>query len=268
MKNIIKAALLTSLALSLPAQAHDFWIHPESFEISAPEKLDVALRIGHTEDQSDWPANPARIINFFSLSRNGITDQQNAITETTDSKTYPIKLSGEGTHVLVIQSNHAVSKLPADKFNAYVDEEGIFPIKLDRIRRSASSEEGREKYSRRGKSIVQVGELHPDDYFVTRPLGLTLEITPMQHPAKLEDDDPVKVQVRYRGAPISNAMIHVVSLDGQDAPDPLKTDKNGYASAKLQSGEWMFHTIWSSPLPEGGDVDYDTTFSSLSFRRP
>lgn len=264
----ISVCFVVALLCGGLAHAHDFWLEPEAFTQESIGEANVAVRIGHAEDLDDWPATPARIVALTSLGPDGIADQQAVISKALGNTEFPLFLGESGEHIVAITTTHAVSELEAEKFNAYVEEEGISPIRDHRAARGLTDNSGREIYSRRGKSIVQVGPLSDDAAsYITRPLGLTLEITPHINPARLKAGEPLGVSVHYRGAPVTGATIHVVDL-GLGAVDhaALVTDKNGHASLpRPESGRWMLHTVWSARILGNAAADYDTTFSSLSF---
>jgi len=62
--------------------------------------------------------------------------------------------------------------------------------------------DGREIYSRRGKALVQIGDVGTDTDYVTQPLGLTLEIVPVENPYSLAPNSPMTSKIYYRGLPM------------------------------------------------------------------
>ena len=77
--------------------------------------------------------------------------------------------------MLAIHSAHAVSDLPAVRFNEYLKEEGLVPAQRLRAQAGRTNAPGREIYSRRAKALVQVGAPIDNQRHVTQPIGLTLE---------------------------------------------------------------------------------------------
>jgi len=267
---IRKSVFLFAAALALPAAgwAHDFWLAPEAYAVGSPQIVNVSVMIGHPEDRLSWPVAPHRIVSLRTLGPDGIRDQQAAVLEYKASKNLPIKLEEQGLHILTIETTSSVSILAGEKFNDYVEEEGLTPIKIDRVIKGTTDKPGRETYSRRGKSLIQVGEMSEiDPPYLTRPLGLTLEIVPLQNPARLEAGEIFSSRVYYRGVPISGATIGLIDLDSDDGIFALKkTQANGLVEFdRPKAGSWMLHAVWSDPLEESDTADYDTVFSSLSF---
>jgi len=266
----VKSLFLLGAALALPAAgwAHDFWLAPEVYAVNSPEIVNVSVMIGHPEDRLSWPVAPHRIVGLRTIGPNGIRDQQAAMFDYDTSKSLPIRLEEPGLHILTIETTSAISVLDAKKFNDYVEEEGLTPIKIDRVINDTTDKPGRETYSRRGKSLIQVGDVSDTDPdYLTRPLGLTLEIVPLQNPARLEEGETFSCHVYYRGVPITGATIGLIDLDSDDGILAIeKTKANGLVEFdRPKAGSWMLHAVWSDTLADTRTADYDTIFSSLSF---
>ncbi len=255
----------------LPAYAHDFWLAPESYQAVAGEAVEVSIKIGHPKDRLNWPAEPHRIVSFRAFSADGVSDHQAAITDGASSKSIPMTFSKTGTQLLTIETTQAFSELGSEKFNAYLEEEGLTPIKVDRVLRRTTDTAGTELYSRRGKSIIQVGELEETDPdFLTRPVGMTLEVVPLKNPARISEGGEMKSQIFYRGKPQAGVTVGLVDLEGaRGVTQKFVSDENGYVSfARPETGAWMQHAVWSAPLKASERADYTTIFSSLSFYVP
>jgi Domain of unknown function (DUF4198) len=264
--------ILTSVLLGVvfagPAGAHDFWLQPETFRMDKPGPLVVKALVGHSDDLSVWHTAPSRIIAFNSLGPGGVTDQQTMLAADPAEGTLEPVLAVPGLHVLALTSTHSVSDLPADRFNNYVEEEGVRPILEDRVARGTMKKNGREIYSRRAKSLVLVGDIDAaSEDHVTRPIGLTLEIVPLTNPMRASADNGMDFEVRYRGQPVAGALVHVQSLGKDDVTiAPIRTNGSGRARFNPETGgEWMLHTVWSSAILHDPRGDYDTIFSSLTF---
>ena len=257
------------MTLSVPAHAHDFWIAPESYVAEPGEALDIGIMIGHPTDQLAWPTNPHRIISFRSFGPNGITDRQSSVSGL--SKNISLEFMTPGTHLLTIETTQAYSKLESEAFNAYLDEEGLTPIKIHRVRNRLTDEPGTEVYSRRGKTIIQIGKPTPtDEAIATLTVGMTLEVVPTANPARLSSNDDMTSQIFYRGKPQSGVTVGLVDLSGDlGLVSEQISDENGFVTFKKPSkGAWMQHAVWSDVMDDNDRADYDTIFSSLSFSLP
>lgn len=267
MQRSVLASLL-ALALASTASAHDFWLQPENFNPAGEGAIEVTAKVGHSDDISEWPADPARIIAFRAIGSSGIEDIQSVLDRRKSQGRFDVPGIPAGFHILAIESTPAVSVLEAEKFNKYVEDEGLQPIAFHRLQNGLSGSSGREIYSRRAKSIVAVGDVaSADDAHLTRPIGLTLEITPLSNPARLPVGSDLILEVRYRGIPLPGATLHIVNLNPSIGDvDTVITRPDGRATVSgIVAGEWMFQTVWSAPVSGDPRGDYDTIFSSLSF---
>lgn len=264
----ITGLLLCLSALAIPVHAHDFWLAPETYNPSPNQNTPVSVMIGHPTDQMTWSISPHRIVAFRSFGPSGVQDHQADIMEASASRPVSVTLNDPGLHILTLETTHAVSKLEADKFNAYLDEEGLTPIKLDRTANGTTDTPGTEIYSRRGKTLIQVGKpSQKDPDYLSRPLGLTLEIVPETHPARVAEGEPMVSTVYYRGEPMRGITIGLIDLKGDKGlVDIYVSDQAGQTKIpRPADGNWMMHAVWAAPLNNSDRADYDTVFSSLSF---
>ena len=264
-----KAALLTGL-LSLFAvtsvSAHDFWLAPEDYAPGAGARTNVNVLVGHAMDRTPWPVTPHRVIALRSVGPDGVMDHQKSVKAYPRLKALPLRLDTSGVHIVTMETTSAVSTLGAEKFANYLAEEGLTPIAIDRGRKNATDTPGREIYSRRGKTIINVGSVaDPRPDYLTRPLGLTLEIVPTMNYAL--ETGPIVADIYYRGELTKGVTIGLVSLDTDDGVvDIALSDEKGRVTlARPETGRWMLHAVWSDVLEGDDRAEYDTIFSSLSF---
>lgn len=258
------AALL--LLASLGAQAHDFWLEPTLYFAKAPSSIALQFKVGHKEDTSHWNLTWNKIVALRTYSSDGVTDMGSSIVPKTAllpglAKTAEL---ASGTHVIGFESYHATSVLGAEKFNQYAKDEGLTEILAYRASKGQNDIAGEELYSRKAKTIIQVGDTITDN--ALKPIGHTLEIVPLNHPYKLVDNT-LSVQVLFKGKPLSNALIDAMSLVDYNAKaQVVMTDKEGKAIFKLDTqGPMMLNTVWGVPLTNSNSADFETYFSSLTF---
>ena len=251
------------------AQAHDFWLQPDDFTPEKPGNISIAARIGHADDIANWPIEQRLIAAAYAVGPDGTKSLLNPDLFDEQKPNLSTSLAEAGTHIVSFLSMPAYSALPAEKFNQYLDEEGIRPIVLDRAARRTQGQAGKERYARRAKALVHFGEAGRNDSHVTQPLGHSLEIVPLENPYALSVDEEFPVEVLYYGQPIVGITIHVARIEpSHEDVTTLTTDKLGRASISLtQHGAYMMHVGWSSPMPPNIDdrADYDTLFASLTF---
>lgn len=269
-RSIISLLLGTTLSASLStiAAAHDFWLAPQTYQMDKARPMPLAIMIGHPKDKSRWALHPHRVISLSSIGPRGISDHQSRMNPLTPSGDVILSLNDEGTHILMIETTSAVSVLPAEKFTNYIAEEGLTPIINHRRENGLSDQDGKEIYSRRGKALVQIGDVHEKSApYVTQPVGMTLEIVPKTNPYALEAEAPFTSTVYYRGEAMAGVSVGLISLDTEKGRiRTQQTNAKGEVTFKRpQTGNWMLHAVWSDPMEDTFRADYDTIFSSLSF---
>ena len=109
-----------------------------------------------------------------------------------------------GSYLIAMERNQSYIKLDAQKFTDYLKEEGLKDIIEQRMKSGESQTEGRERYSRYLKSLVQVGDRRDDTY--KRELGFRLEIIPINNPYLLKLGDSLVVRVLFEGKPLAGAI--------------------------------------------------------------
>ena len=262
----IATAVLAAAAIAAPAAAHDFWIQPARFQVQPGVALPVTFQVGHGKARERWSNNDRILVlgDFFNGSRR---DQRSGL-RSGGSADLVTSFPTPGLHILGMQTNHAISELPAIRFNDYAREEGLVPILTARRRVGKLGAPGREQYSRRAKALIQVGRPTLDSHkMATRPIGLKLEIVPERSPYTLDSSRILPVHVLYNGRRLPNATVKLTNLAADERPVAVMiTDRAGRARFRIPAGgNWLLNVVWSSPVTGNPKVDFDTTFSSLTF---
>lgn len=262
--------IILSLALvAAPVMAHDFWLQPTRFQVARNAPLGVTFLVGHAALRERWKNND-RVVVMMDFFAGGATDVRSGL-RTGQQVDFVTRFASSGLHVLGMQSNYAFSDLPAIRFNDYAKEEGLALITATRQRSGKSGAPGRERYSRRAKSLIQVGEqTSANQHFATRPIGLKLEIVPDRNPYALDASRMLPVHVLYNGRRLANATVKLTNLAKDDKPVAVAmTDRAGRARFRVPAhGNWLLNVVWGEPVAGSTRVDFDTTFSSLTFGYP
>ena len=240
------------LCICMRAHAHDFWVDPDSFVVSVGASTALTMQVGHGDARRTSMIPSRRIKRFAAWTPSGdVIDLRN------DGRLAP---SEPGLHLLVLETDaDALSHLPADRFNAYVREEGLWPAT------AASGRDVIERYRRVAKALVQAGAPGAGSQdLATKRLGLPLEIVLIEPPA---DGDTLAAQVVYKGRPLARALVKLTDLDHDARPVAAQvTDDAGLVRLRRPPpGRWLLNVVWTTPLDCDEGIDFDTIFSSLSF---
>lgn len=262
--------LLAVFCFSEPLEAHDFWLQPARFWIGPGASVPIAILVGHGVNRAPWGVASDRVLLLRDVGPTGVVDHLPAIRARSVASIPAMRFKAPGTHILVLQSGHAVSDLPAVRFNDYLKEEGLTPAMRLRSQTRSTASPGREIYSRRAKALVQVGPATRPQHHVTRPVGLTLEIVPERNPYAPSATSAFPVKIIYEGKSLPGALVKLTNLNADQKPVAVRTsDSNGRAVFNIpKQGLWQINVVWTKPIRGNARADFDTTFSSLTFGFP
>ena len=250
------------------AHAHDFWLQPQDFRIDANAPLPFTLQVGHGPLRQRSPIPMRRIERLDAIAPDGsIRDMRSRLRLGGERDDGDAAFASDGAYLLVLQTDdRAESHLPAIRFNDYLRVEGLTPALAVRESSHRMDADGSENYRRIAKTIVQVGSAQADAE-ITKALGLPLEIVPERNPCAMPRAETLPVRVDYERHPLGGALVKLTDLSNDAEPFEMHvTDAEGRAQFTLpEKGAWLLNVIWTKPKPAGGNTEFETVFSSLSF---
>ncbi|MFK8080986.1 MAG: DUF4198 domain-containing protein [Granulosicoccus sp.] len=227
------------------AQAHDFWIEPSTFVPEEDQAIDVSLHFGEKFKGDTLPYINA-LFNDFS-----VTDQHGRIDIKSVQGNDPAATitTTVGAQLLGYQSNPQFVTVDAEKFNKYIEEEGIEYIREVRERRGESNSPAPENFSRCAKALIQSGPAEQEVY--RQKLGYTLELIPQKDPYTLKKGDALEFVLLYEGKPIDGLQVQALSKATPDSVQKVRTDANGKARIIVdENGPWLVKVVLILPVPE------------------
>jgi len=261
MKRIL--ILILALAVSTLAQSHEFWLQPKKYRYQVGEEMIVDFRVGENFQGEFWNLQRHKVKRLEMVNRTATENLQNKVKET-EGKNISFKFAKQGTHLLVMESNDAYIELEADKFNAYLKEDGLENILDERTKASTLDKASREYYSRFAKLLVQSGDIKDDVY--KKNVGSRLEIIPDQNPYAITSGDYLQCQVLFEGKPNAHQLVKVWSFAGNRIfLQNIYTENDGTIKFPLSSkGPWMVSTVKMIHSEKEG-ADYRSLWASLVF---
>ena len=258
--------LVTTLLAAQPVLAHDFWLQPSTFRLASGDQTEFSIQVGHGSLRQPAGIAPERVLTLKTIGPAGSVDERKSLLGKIQN--FSIKFPKPGTYIVEMETNHASSDLPAIRYNDYAKFEGLTPALALREKAGKTQDPGREIYSRRCKALIQVGDPGSENArYVTKPLGMTLEIVPDKNPYTLKPGELLPVHVYYEGRPLPGALVMLTNLEF-DAKELAthKTDEQGRASFEVpRTGTWLLNVVWTKPITGNPDAEFDTTFASLTF---
>lgn len=261
----LSLACLLCLTAAAPAAAHDFWIAPAQYAAEPGAPVEIDFLVGHGANADVWDLRWRRVVSLETRLGERAQSRLGDLTMVTDGDPgATLRFDADGHYVVAFASHHAVSELPAERFEGYLEEEGLTLAARTRAETGATGEPGREIYSRRAKTLVDVGDSPSGD--PTLPVGHTLEIVPLSDPYASDFDGELAVRVLFRGAPLAGAQVSLDSLAVGRTLASERTDADGVARFDVaRQGDWMINTVWATPLTGDIRADFETIFASLTF---
>ena len=259
---------LMLVLFSVPfAAAHDYWIEPSSFQLKPEDRVLFYLRVG--ENFSGEPAT-------FSIAR---VKRFHIDSATRRFEVLPLqrdpagmaRLMESGLQVVSFENMPTYLELPAERFNRYLQAEGLEAILEARHEAGASDQPGKEAYSRCAKSLLWVGggSTEGDSSRHNKPVGLTLELLPETNPYHMKAPAPLTVQLLYEGQPVSGALVMALNQSAPNEVQRAQSGSDGRAEFNLRrSGLWLVKAVHMVPAAVQATEDWRSYWASLTFELP
>jgi uncharacterized GH25 family protein len=277
-----------SLLLATAALAHEFWLQPASFRVAVGATVPIRLLVGANFAGETWPRPTRRVrrfVRFGAANPADSTDLRPALLA--DSVAPTLRCPKAGTQLVVLTSAPSFIELPADKFTAYLREEGLDnALRYRQQQGETSTKPGREAYRRCAKTLVLAtasarAPASPADTTYRRVLNLPLELVPEQNPFRLRAGASLTVRVLRGGQPVPGALVQV--WEAQPVPDragsvavapahfSTRTNNNGRVLLRLpSSGPYLVAANYIEPAPAAlaRQADWLSTWATLTFGGP
>ena len=238
---------------SMSANAHFIWINAGDY--TPPIKTPVRFTIG-------WGHDFASPVGSVMYKQEGL------------EKIYMLDPDGDELKIKPINEIDFSVEKPLKKAGAYL---AVVVRKQSFYTKTA---EGHKRQSKKGlkdviqcsysgmyaKAIVDVEKGGGKN--LTKPVGHTLEIVPLEDPADLREGDYMPVKVLYNNEPLSIEIYatYVGFSTEQAWAYTTKTNKEGMGKIKmLKSGIWLIKAGHTVPYPDPEECDQYSYSATLTF---
>lgn len=285
---------LTMLAMLLGAffgvlgvvGAHDFWMNPKTFMPKLGEAVEVRLEVGdHFTSEGDRPFHKADALRFERLdARQG--QDKNADENLLSRKGLmegvrpwaQVRFPTAGPHWLILERAPRLLILKADRFDAYLQEEGLESVRTLRRKLGEEAKPGRERYWRSLKTLVWVQEAKGQEAkgqnkqgkWTPRLSGQRLEIVPLVDPVGLKVGDKLSVRVLFQNRPLANVQLTAYQkLKGKTHTQMVQTSAQGEAAfGVVASGPALIRLVYMRRAEADKEADWHSDWSAFSFLIP
>ena len=278
-KNIANKGLTAALLIGffLPAQAHEFWLAPASAPLSPGGSASLSLLVGEMFTGELVGFSKEQTAGLRQYTADGVKDLQ-AMVPARPVAALPLPLAKPGTYLIAYESQPNFISLSADKFHAYLRDEGLDFIKARRDAEGTAERPGRERYRRFVKTLLDVREplsagtalaSTAEATFSTRA-GQQLELVPLSDPLRLPVGEALAVQVLFEGRPLAGALLKAWhKRSGQLLTVRATTGSDGIVTVNLPyAGPWMISVVHMVAATGVKDTDWDSLWGNLSFVLP
>jgi len=235
--------------VAMPLAAHDLWIEPTTFFPTVGQVVGAKLRVGQDLLGDPVPRSSALINELIAVdgtSRRALIGREGA------DPAGLARIDNAGLTIIGYRSNSSIAELPADKFNAYLKEEGLRAT-------PASKSPVKDAFQRCAKTLIQSGPGGAD-----RALGFPLELVAEKNPYSLARGADLPVQLTYQGKPLAGALVVAFNKLNPDEKQSVRSDAQGRAKFRVDAnGVWLIKAVHI--LPAG--ADWSSYWASLTFER-
>ncbi|MEM7244763.1 MAG: DUF4198 domain-containing protein [Acidobacteriota bacterium] len=261
---LVPRLTIVSLLAAGSASAHDFWIEPSAHRIAPADTVDLRLMIGERFQGEPYARNPAHLRRFEAVGPSGRWSIAGRPGQEPAGRTL---FDRPGAHVVGYHSHGSLIEMPADDFDAYLAEEGLDHVLLQRAEGDDDDLPVRELFSRCAKSLLTVGPSR-DDVLPGR-LGLPLELMPEKPPWRLPIGETLPLQVVHDGRPLADALVRACRAGAPDHEIEHRTDATGRIELALPlPGRWLIKCVHVRPAPPEVDAEWESLWASLTFEIP
>jgi len=133
-------------------------------------------------------------------------DQDTTITQLT------FNTDKAGTYVAGVSTKARNIELAAEKFNEYLEHDGIFDMLDYRTENDLLNQDAIESYAKHVKAIYQVGDLKTDDWKTV--LGYPIEFVPQENPYEKYTGENLAMQLLLDGKPLADQLVYIDYVAG------------------------------------------------------
>jgi hypothetical protein len=268
-RNHARAVLACILVLSCAqTPAHEFWLWPEPFAPAAGSAAQLTLHVGEY-----FEGNPVGFTSTHAMAmrhyfEGNSVDLHSRLPATAVLPAMKLRLQRAGAHVIAYDSYPSQLTLPAEKFHAYLHDEGLDAVIKQREAGGTAGLPGRERYRRCVKTLLRVGGASDATYAVR--IGQRLEIMPLTDPYAKSAGDTLHFTLLFDDKPLAGALVKAWhKRDGQTILIHARTIENGQVALLLPyAGGWMISVVHMIRAADAEEADWDSFWGNLTFELP
>lgn len=249
------------------AQAHEFWIEPQAYQIEPGDTALATFHVGQEFKGPNFLYIPGRT-NLFEQVAGG---QRSPVQATVgDNPAFQLSDAPEGLLIVAHEtSDSTLLYREFAKFEKFVAHKDFKGLPEAHIARGLPQEGFRERYRRFAKALIGVGNAAGQDV----EIGMRTEIVAMANPYVDDVTKGMPVKVLFEQAPRADAQVELFEKapDGTVSVTLHRTDDTGVAVLPVQTGHsYLVDAVVLLPLqPETeNDPVWYSLWAALTFAVP
>ena len=247
------------------AIAHDLWLIPQAkAAVGKPVLIhaNVGMDFPNSEHAPDTGAFARRVV----VAPGGKRSDLSADGKDELSGLLGFTPQAPGIYVIGVETKPQIIALAADDFNAYLVSDGLAHIFQLRAKEKTLNQPARERYQKSPKALVKVGDGSNGD--AQKPMGLFLEIVPLNDPFSLKVGATLKVRVDFQGKPLRDANLGWSYAGDAECSGSIRSDRNGEALVPIARQGLMTIRLTHMTLPKNAEYEWESFWTTLTFRVP
>jgi uncharacterized GH25 family protein len=261
-----RLSILLLLGLPIPARAHDLWLIPPE-KATPKQAVRVEASVGMDFPISTFAADTARYPLKFVVQPDGKTLDLKSAGKKDLVSFLEFEPAIPGIHRIAVETTPKIIELEADKFNEYLITDGMPHIFRLRAREKILNKPAVERYRKSPIALVQVGDGQAGEW--NKPIGVPLEIVPMQNPFERKIGDTLRVRVVFKDKALPNANLGWHRPGDGDTPiGSIRTDDKGEALIPIAKTGLMTIRLTHMTRPMTPEYEWESFWTTLTFRIP
>ena len=260
----------------LLAQAHEFWLQPNTFFAQPGQVVTIEVLVGEHFNGERSEGKKNRLVQYAHWIEGAKEDVSPSLTED-HYGIVPLKVTKPGTHLVAFANTNKYLSMRADSFLLYLQEDGLDQVIKLRQERNETQTRSREFYRRCVKTLIQVGAVKPTDKTFSLDTGMPLEVIPEKNPYSLKPGEWAEFRVVFDHKPLPNALVRYWTrpfMKGTELPDSKpkglteehqRTDAKGRVRFRLRAGQNMVSLVQMVPVMDDKQADWQSYWGSLTF---
>lgn len=251
-------ALVCGLA-ALPAAAHECWVELSQYRPPPGAQISGSIRVGQNFRGDSMPYLAHWTKRLVVAGPDG---ERPAHADMGEDPAARVRVNHPGSHAVIWESERFTTDIPRLRFEAYLDEAGLYPTAESWLAQRPDLDTVREIYYRYPKALFVAGNPTEDGL---RPLGTRLELVPLVDPYTLAAGGTLPVRVLFEDRPLAGALVAGFTRAPPERVQRARTGRDGIAAVRLdRAGLWLLNVVWILPAGEAG-YDWQSFWASLTF---